>query len=304
MRSMSLATSRRQLNSLTLKITLAFSLTVLFACDKKDFVGNDGDLIRIISTAPSNTEIISYLGMADRLVAIDRHSANVAGVPCGIVMLDFFFPDAEMIMGLKPDVIIASHDNAIGSGDDPFRTLRDAGIAVEYIPMSSSIEEIYGDIAFIADILGVGDKGEEIIAEMMAGVEAVRSRTAHVQDKKTVYFEVSAAPQMFTLGRGSFIDGMISAVNAVNIFGDESRIISPSAEAIIERNPDVILTNVNYIDDPVSEIIGREGFGNISAVINGHVYQIDADASSRASPRIVYALQQMSEVIYGIGENQ
>ncbi|MCL2068133.1 MAG: ABC transporter substrate-binding protein, partial [Treponema sp.] len=63
---------------------------------------------RIISTAPSNTEIIADLGMAHKLVAIDRHSANVSGIPDGLVLLDFFYPDAEVILYLSPDIIIAS----------------------------------------------------------------------------------------------------------------------------------------------------------------------------------------------------
>ena len=59
-----------------------------------------GQVNRVISMAPSNTEIIIDLRLADKLVAIDRHSANIAGIPGGLPQMDFFFPDAEAILGL------------------------------------------------------------------------------------------------------------------------------------------------------------------------------------------------------------
>ena len=62
-----------------------------------------GPINRVVSTAPSNTEIIVDLGMAHKLVAIDVHSANVAGIPDDLARLDFFYPDAEAILGLEPD---------------------------------------------------------------------------------------------------------------------------------------------------------------------------------------------------------
>jgi len=91
---------------------------------------------------------------------------------------------------------------------------------------------------------------------------------------------------------------MISTIGALNIFGSEDWLVMPSAEAVITRNPDVILTNVNYIDDPVGEIKNRPGFEHINAVKNNRIYQIDNDSSSRPSPRIVLALRQMAEAVY------
>ncbi|MCL2126615.1 MAG: ABC transporter substrate-binding protein [Treponema sp.] len=264
----------------------------------------DRPINRIVSSAPSNTEIIADLGMAHKLVAIDRHSANVRapdgcpGVPGGLPLLDFFYPDAEVIVNLEPDIIIASGHNATGTGEDPFRLLRDAGIPVVYISMSDSIDGIYGDIAFIAGLLDVQKKGEEVISSMRAQVAEVSRKTAGAEAKRTVYFEVSAAPEMITFGKDSFIDNMISAVGAVNIFANDLWIVSPGAEAVIGRNPDVILTNVDYIDDPIGEIKSRPGFDHINAVINNRVYYIDNDSSVRPSARIVMALRQMARAVY------
>ncbi|MCL2209240.1 MAG: ABC transporter substrate-binding protein [Treponema sp.] len=261
-----------------------------------------GDINRIVSTAPSNTEIIVDLGQAHRLVAVDKHSVNVEGIPSGLPLLDFFYPDAEVLIKMEPDLILASGHNPTGSGEDPFRLLREMGIPVVYISMSKSIEEIYRDIEFTADLLNVREEGEKLIFKMTAQINEIKKRTENIKNKKTVYFEISAAPDMMTFGKDSFIDDMISAAGAINIFGNENWLVMPGAESIIERNPDVILSNVNYIDDPIKEIKTRPGFNHISAVINDHIYLIDNDSSSRPSARIVPALRRMSEAIYSDSE--
>ena len=258
----------------------------------------NGAINRVVSTAPSNTEIISDLGMARKLVAIDRHSANVTGIPNSLPLLDFFFPDAEVIIKLEPDIIIANGHNPTGSGEDPFRLLREMGIPVVYISMSKSIDDIYKDIAFIADLLQAPKKGEEVINSMKAQIAELSQRGARADTKKAVYFEISAAPDLFTFGKGSYLNDMIFVIGARNIFENDNWIVSPGAESIIERNPDVILTNVNYIPDPIGEIKSRPGFEHINAVINNCVYQIDNDSSVRPSTRIILALRQMSQAVY------
>ena len=82
------------------------------------------------------------------------------------------------------------------------------------------------------------------------------------------------------------------------LFKDENGWTSPSAESIIDKNPDVILTNVNYIDNPIEQIKTREGFENINAVKNNQIYQIDKNSSSRPSQYIIKALNEMAKAIY------
>jgi len=258
----------------------------------------NGTINRVVSTAPSNTEIITDLRMAHKLVAIDRHSANVAGIPEGLPLLDFFYPDAEVILNLKPDIIIANGHNPTGTGEDPFRLLREIGIPVVYIPMSKSIDDIYKDIAFIANLLQAQKKGEEVIDSMKTQIAEISQKGTRVDIKKTVYFEISAAPEMITFGKGSYLNNMIAIIGARNIFENDNWIVNPGAESIIDRNPDVILTSVNYIPDPINEIKSRPGFEHINAVINNHISQIDTDSSVRPSTRIILALRQMSRAVY------
>jgi iron complex transport system substrate-binding protein len=113
-----------------------------------------------------------------------------------------------------------------------------------------------------------------------------------------VYLEISPFPNPVTMGRETFLDEMIEIIGARNVFADNTGWIAPSAEAILDRNPEVILTNVNFINDPLGEIKARQGFATVAAVQTGQVYAIDTDSSSRPSHRITLALRQMARAVY------
>ena len=257
-----------------------------------------GTINRVVSTAPSNTEIIVDLGLASKLVAVDVHSADISGLPSDLLYLDFFYPDAEALVSLNPDLILASGHNPTGTGDDPFRLLREMGIAVAYISMSESIDDIYLDIAFVADLLQAGEAGENLINSMKSQVAEIAQKSAGIVNRKSVYLEISAAPYMMTFGRGSYIDDMITVIGAYNIFGSEDWLVMPGAESVISLNPDVILTTVDYIEDPIAEIKSRPGFEHIDAVKNNQIYQLDTNSAVRNSARIILALRQMSQAVY------
>ena len=253
---------------------------------------------RIVSTAPSNTEIIVELGLSDKLVCVDTYSLGIEGLSEGIENMDFTAPDAEAIVELDPDIIVASGYNKSGSADDPFKAISDAGIAVVYVPSSESIEGIYEDITFIADTLNVSEKGEAIVAQMKEKVEEISAIGKTITEKKKVYFEIGPAPTLYSIGNETFVNEMIELIGAENIFKNEIAWISPTEEAVIDANPDVILTNVNYLENPTAEITSRDGWEHITAVENQAVYYIDADASSRPTPNIVKALEEMASAIY------
>ena len=280
---------------------------ILVGCSKKDVVITDREgnkvtmsnkLERIISTAPANTETLVELGLADKLVAIDTYSSDVEGIPSNIEKIDFLNPDAEAIIGLEPDLIIASGHNKSGSSDDPFKLVKEAGISVVYIPSSESIQGIYDDIMFIADITNTKEKGQEIVDNMKSQIDEISQKAKNVKEKKKVYFEIGPSPTLYSFGHSTFLNEMIELVGAENIFKDENSWLAPTEESIIERNPDVILTNVDYIDNPIQEIKSRPGWENINAVKNNQVYLIDKNSSSRPSSHIIKALNEMAKAIY------
>ena len=91
---------------------------------------------------------------------------------------------------------------------------------------------------------------------------------------------------------------MVEIVGAENIFADQDAWISPSEESVIDANPDVILTTVNYVENPTDEIKSREGWEHINAVKNNEVYYIDSDSASRPTQNIIKALNEIAKAIY------
>lgn len=255
-------------------------------------------LEKIITTAPSNTEVLVGLGVADKLVAVDKYSEGIEGLNEDIPKMDMNKPDAEAIIALEPDIIIASGYNKIGSAEDPYKAIVEAGIPVVYIPSSDSIEGIYKDIEFIASLVNENKKGEEIIADMKEKISKYEEVAKTIKDKKKVYFEIGPAPNLYSFGNKTFLNDMLEVIGAENVFADEESWFAPTEEAVLDANPDVILTKVNYVENPTEEIMARDGWDNITAVKNGDVYYIDSNSAARGNQNIIKALDEMAKAVY------
>lgn len=295
---------------LSLLVTFLMAMMIFVGCSSEpttmtDREGNEftvpKEVNTIISTAPSNTEVLVALGLADKLVAVDKYSADVEGISEDLPKIDFRNPDAEAIIALNPDIVIASGHNKVGD-EDPFALIKEAGIPVAYIPSSYSIDGIYGDIEFIASLTDTEKAGEELINSMKKEVEAIKAIGDTITDKKSVYFEIGSGSALYTFGNETFLNEMIETVGATNIFGEENSWITVTPEAIIDANPDVILANTPGTNEAgktaIEDITSREGWDTINAVKNGDVYQIDKNSSSRASQNIIKALKEMAKAIY------
>ena len=147
-------------------------------------------------------------------------------------------------------------------------------------------------------VMGDVSKSDAVIEEMESEISAIQEVGKTITDKKKVYFEIAAAPDMYSFGGGVFLNEMIEIIGAENVLKDQKEWISVSAESILDSNPDVILTSVNYIDDPVSEIKSRSGWEALTAVKENAVYYIDTDASNNPSQHIVKALKEMAKAVY------
>lgn len=291
-----------------LALIIALSMFIISGCSSQqdrtvtDREGTEVNIPKkiekIISTAPSNTEVLMALGLGDKLVAIDKYSTDIEGVNTELPQIDFSNPDAETIIGLEPDIVIASGHNKTGSTENPFKAISEAGIPVVYIPSSDSIDGIYKDIEFIAEVVNEKSKGKEIIDDMKAQVDEIKAIGDTIADKKSVYFEISPVPYLSSFGKSTFLNEMIEIIGAENIFANEDGWISPTAEAIIDANPDVIITNAEYMENPTGEIKSRNAWENINAIKNNEVYLVDKNASSRPSQNVVKALKQMAEAVY------
>lgn len=252
---------------------------------------------KIVSIGPSNTEILIALGLGDKIITTDNYSRRIEGLEENKTQIDFKNPDEETILNLKPDIIIASAPNISGD-EDPFRRIKEARISVVYIPSSESIQGIYDDIAFIAEVTGTEEKGKEIIDNMKNEIDKIKKIGETITDRKTVYFEIAAEPNIYTFGKDNFLREMIELIGATNIFVDQGVWMQVTVEEVLKANPDVIMTNVDYIENPIEAIKSREGWDSLKAVASNQVYYIDSISSLHPSQNITKALREMAKAVY------
>ena len=251
---------------------------------------------KIISLAPAVTQTLVHMGLADKLVAIDINSVGLEGVPDNLPTVDMLSPDGELLLTLGADLALCSAMMGY-DGSEPLKPLVNAGTCVAAIPSSNSIESIKLDLIFIADIVGQHAKGVQIVSELEAGIQKVKDAVGSAAPK-TVYFEIAAAPAAYSFGSGTFMNEMIEIAGGKNIFADIDSWLAVSEEQVIIRNPDVIFTNITYIDAPVDEILSRTSLQNVTAVMERQVFYIDSNSSSQSNEFILTAISQMAAALH------
>ncbi len=253
----------------------------------------------IVTLAPSLSQTVVDLGLGNKIIGYDLNSVGLAGLNPEAPTFDTVSPDVEGLLALAPDVLLVTN-LSLYDQEAPFQPLMDAGICVICVPTSESLADVKSDISFLASALGVPAQGDAILNDLQAKLDGIAEIAAQIPqtERKTVYFEISAAPSMYSTGAGTYLHELIELIGAENILADVDGWCSVEAESIVSADPDVILTNVNYLEDPVGEILSRDGWAGITAVKNKAVYSIDNNASSQPNKNIVLAAQQMASAVY------
>lgn len=249
---------------------------------------------KIISLQPSNTEILFELGVGEQIIGATEFDTypeaaqEIERVSTSTVI------NAERIVELDPDVVIAY---TIGE-ETQITQLEDAGLKVFVIASAATFDDVYSDIIQLSEVMGVEDKGEEVVADIKAQIETVQEKTATLNTKKKAYYEVSPAPDLWTTGSSTFQQEIMDHANVENIFADQTSWISVTEEDVITRNPEIIITPATYLENAVEEILGRTGWDKIQAVTDQAVYLVDGDIMSRPGPRIGEAVEIMAQSVY------
>lgn len=253
----------------------------------------------IVVLAPCLAETVVALGLGGKVVGYDLNSVGIAGLPEDVPAFDMVNPDLEQLTTLAPDVLLVS-SLSLYDQEAPYRPLTDMGVCVICVPTSESIEGVRSDIQFLAAALGANEAGEDLLKELDAQLDRLDAIAAAIpgEERKSVYFEISPAPYLYSTGSGTYLDEMIRWVGGENILAGQTGWLSVEGETIVAADPDVIFTNVNYIDNPVDELLGRDGWAGVTAITNGDVYYIDNKASVLPNQNIVTAMRQMAEALY------
>lgn len=287
-------------------------ISLFLSCSKentantiKDRYGSDialpENINKVISLSPAITETLIDLNVSDKIIASDSYSKDILikynDIYTNIISFDLASPDAEKIIALNPDIVLVN-SLSLFSGSEALDNIKNMGISVAVIPYSENISDIENDILFISSVFNKDKEGREIINKMNDDIEKIRLISSAITNKKSIYFEIASSPSFYSFGTNVFLNEMIEIIGAENIFKDRNSWLNVSEEIIIHENPDVIFTSVNYIDNPVNEILNRKAWQSINAVKNKEVYYIDTDSSTLANENIIKALFEMAKKVY------
>ncbi|MBO0999075.1 ABC transporter substrate-binding protein [Bacillus sp. SD075] len=249
---------------------------------------------KVVSLQPSNTEILFALEQGDKVVGVTdfdnypEEAKNIEHVSDSVNI------NAEKIIALKPDAIIAY---TIGD-DTALKPLEDAGIPVFIIKSAANFDDVYGDIGQIANVMGVAEKGDELVKDIKSQIASVEEKVETLDEKKQTYFEISPAPEIYTTGAETFQHEILDTAGIINIFDDQKGWVKVSDEEIVKRNPESIITTATYTDDAVGEIKSRKGWEDIDAVKNDDIHLVDENVMSRPGPRIGEAVELAAKTVY------
>lgn len=273
-------------------ITLLITLLVLAGCNAQT---NETKQERIISLMPSNTEILYALGMEDEMIGV----STVDDYPKSVKKLEQF--DAmklnyEALLKVKPTMIFA-HES-MKSQEKVLKRLSDKGIKVVTVKDAQNFDEMYASIDQIGQAVKKEKEADKLEAKIKKEIDDVVNTYSKKLSGKKVLIEVSPAPEIYTGGKDTMFDDMIHKLGSVNVFHDIKGWQPVNSEAIIKRDPDVIIATSDMTDKAYRESVEkRGGFSNVNAVKQGAVYTIEADYISRPGPRIAKGLKELAETI-------
>jgi iron complex transport system substrate-binding protein len=253
---------------------------------------------RIVSLAPSNTEILFALGLGDRIVGV----TDCCNYPTEALEIEkmggYSTPNVEKILLAEPDLIVG----AFGNSEEIYNYLTELGLTVIALN-PGSIEDVIKDIEIVGRATGTEERATFITDDLHRRIDAVTKKTSGVVDRPTVVHVVWYDP-LWVSGSYTFQDEMFEMSGGDNAFPKVPGWGIVSMETFITRNPDIIIVNEgtgmgeagkNLIYD---YIMSESRFQNLDAVKKGNVYLVNSDIIDRGGPRIVDALEIVASYIH------
>lgn len=255
---------------------------------------------KIVSLAPSNTEILFALGLGFKVVGVtkfcDYPSEVLERVKKGNITIigGFADPSIERIVALDPDLVLA----ASSLQEKIVNDLEEKGFAVLALN-PKKVDQIIANVRLVGKICGKLEEAGKLTNEMQRAIDTVVNKAKSTTYRPRVYYEIWYEP-LYTIGPGTWQNELIEMAGGINIFADAKKTYPiVSAEAVIQRDPEIIVVPIGYMGGVrKSDFEKRPGWSAINAVRNNRIYEIDESIVIRAGPRIVQGLQQLARFIH------
>jgi iron complex transport system substrate-binding protein len=259
---------------------------------------------KIVSVAPSCTEILFAIDAGDQVVAVTDYCNYPYNFSTWIAagnmtsIGDFTAPNLEVIYSLDPDLILASGGVQTESVD----TLRERGYKVLVLD-PTSVDGILKNIELVGNATGKRAEATALVNDLTSRINAVGETVANAAKPKVyyeVYYEITSS---WTIGAKAWQTELIEKAGGTNVFGDQQMdYYQYQAEALIARNPDVIVLPGEGMGTGTAESLdavkARPGWDTTNAVQNDRIYQINSDIIERAGPRVAETIEQLAEFFH------
>jgi iron complex transport system substrate-binding protein len=259
---------------------------------------------RIISLAPSTTEMLFSLGLQDKVVGAVSYSGYAQSVKDGItnqnitIVGTFNKVNTELVTGLQPDLIIAS-----GSYQQSLASKFAEQGQKTVILNPTKFSQILSDIKLLGKLTGTDANATTLTSSMQSRADAVTAKVANLS-KPGVYVEYYFDNTGYSsYGADSYINELIGMAGGVNVFaGFKGQYVTTSTEEIVKAKPSIIVI-CNGVMSTMSGLTpdtlkARTGWSTISAVQNNQIYTINENVLTLWGPRIVDGLEAMAKVIH------
>ena len=252
---------------------------------------------RIISLMPSNTEILYELGLGDDVIGVstvDDYPKEVKDKK----QFDAMKLNKESLMKAKPDLILA-HESQKATNDKVLKGLKDSGVKIVYVKDAQSIDEMYESFMQIGKVTHKEKASKKLVKETKQNIERVKNSVPNDAKGQKVFMEISSEPEIYTAGKQTFFDDMLTQLKAENSFSNLTGWQKVSKEDIIKQNPDLMISTMGVSSSEYQKMIRkRGGFSQIKAVQQNKIKAVNGDEISRPGPRIDDGLKKLKEAIY------
>lgn len=253
---------------------------------------------RIISLAPSITEILFALGLEDRIVGVTDYCDYPEAAKSKPRVASYTTPNAEKLVSLQPDLVLAEsiHENIV------LPALKRLGFTI-FVSSATSIDSVLQDIILIGQINGKSKTAAQLVNRLTSRIKAVSAKTEGLTSEKRlrVLYVVWHQP-IWTMGSETFIDDLIKTAGGINIFSTyfkKARIVS--LESVVAANPQVIIISgmATTGDLIYTSIKSEERLKSVDAMANNRIYKIsDSNLIERPGPRIVDGLDELAKLLH------
>jgi iron complex transport system substrate-binding protein len=253
---------------------------------------------RIISLAPSNTELLFAVGAGSQIVGRDDLSnfpVDANRIPN--IGSTFQAINTEAVVALQPDLVLAAETTT----PEQIHALTRLGLTVYRLKNPKDFEGLFANIATVGELTGHQKTAATLAESLRTRMATVDKKVSGASARPKVFYEIDATDptKPWTAGPGSFVDMLVVRAGGLNIghtLAQEWAQIS--AEELILQNPDVILLGSAAYGTTVESVPQRAGWAAIAAVQRNAVFPVDDIIVTRPGPRLVDALEMLANILH------